>query len=955
MTPDEFLQRVRKIRPWKSRGRTAPHKPFLLLIALARVTKEKDRLVSYREVERSFDKLWRKFGPEGPARAYYPFGRLRKDKLWEIPEIAVLPSRDKADLSPRELRDHNVKGGFPRGVFALLKSDEKLIFRAAQLVLIEHLPSSPHGEILAAVGLRTGGLVISATQDTVSKGADQRAIEMTGSRPVRASSHSRGGRTSFDRFTRGDIDTARNLAALVVEARDRGIAPTNDDVWLAAIRGRLYGEGIWPEMPSRFLAAFATGWGATSVLDLHASLGSPVFPLAGSPSCRATALCPRQEVLEAVQVLDHHNEVKWLPGGVDKNPQVLKGQFDLIVCSPPLGTTSVKRRFAGVSWAVRDSPGHLLIPRSCSALSVNGIGVFVVSPRFLSNRRNDSVRRMLPDFGLSLAAYVSVPPQPRTYRHRVGLAFIRKGESSHVFGGILSEDEERNQATLKNLIERVDSGSVATGRLVASSDFVSPETLASTERVDRLATTLRLKPQRLGDIAQEIKPLGRGGPSGFEERSDVIYLPLIPSERAATEVGQLQVKARDWVQVVLNEDIADPSYVARFLNSAAGRMVREAGVVAYGAYRRLPPRGVGDLVLFLPNKATQLRILETDSKAASLMSEVREIREQLWQRPLAEARVRDRLEGVNRDDSLPAWLDKLPFPLASILWAYHAAAGNDKEQYEHLDHFFEALSAFLATLALSAFWTDKPMFEREWPSVRSTLESRSLSIRTATMGTWITIAERLFKRARQMLGSQEVSECDECLQAFCTADRSVLGALLSKNLVSAVKKANSSRNMWRGHGGIVSASQAYQLRVTLFDILNEVRESFGTVWTRYRLVRAGDMRRLPDGTYQTRVEVIMGRSYPFPSRSVSLEEPVTYGQLYFLGEAERRALPILPFITLEPSPDEASNACYFFNRARGEEIRLVSYHFESKPALEGEFRDTRQILDELSVLETVMD
>ena len=756
-------------------------------------------------------------------------------------------------------------------------------------------------------------------------------------------------RRFYDRFTRGDIRTARNLGALVVEAGNRGIALTNDDIWLAGIRGRMYGEGVWPEMPARFLAELATGLAVTSVLDLHASLGSPVFALPERLSCRATALCPRRNLLKALQVLDHHNEVNWLLGTVDEHRRVLEGQFDLIVCSPPLGTTAVKRRFAGVSRAVRDSHGHLLMLRSCSALSANGMGVFVVSPRFLSNRRRDSVRQMLPDFGLSLAAYVSVPPQPRTYRHRVGLAFVRKGESRRVFSGMLSEDDKRNQATLKNLIKRADSGSIATGRLVAGSDFVSPEKLASKEQVDRLATTLGLEPQRLDDIAQEIKPVGQGSPSGFEERSNVIYLPLIPSERAVTEFGQLKVKARDWVQVVLNEDIADPRYVARFLNSAAGRMVREAGVVALGAYRRLPPRGVKDLVLFLPDKAAQLRMIETDSKAASLISEVRELRERLWERPLAEARVRDRLISVNRDDSFPAWLDTLPFPLASILWAYHAAAGNNKEQYEHLDHFFEALSAFLATLALSAFWTEKSIFEREWPSVRNTLQNRSLSIRMATMGTWITIAERLFKRSRQMLGSKKAKECSDCLRAFCTADRSVLDALLSKDLISAVKKANASRNAWRGHGGIVSARQAYQLRVTLFKFLLEVRERFGTVWTRYQLVRAGIMKKLPDGTYETQVEEVMGRSYPFRSRSVSLEEPLTYGQLYLLGEAEPRALLILPFITLEPSPDEAHNACYFFNRARGDEIRLVSYHFESQPALEGEFRDTRQILDELSV------
>ena len=161
-------------------------------------------------------------------------------------------------------------------------------------------------------------------------------------------------------------------------------------------------------------------------------------------------------------------------------------------------------------------------------------------------------------------------------------------------------------------------------------------------------------------------------------------------------------------------------------------------------------------------------------------------------------------------------------------------------------------------------------------------------------------------------------------------------------------QANASRNLWRGHGGIVSASKAYQLRVTLFDYLNEVRECFGTVWTRYQLIRAREMRMLDDGAYEIRVESVMGRSYPFPSSVVVLEEPLKYGQLYLHGETERRALPLLPFVTLHSSPDDTHNACYFFNRAQGTEIRLVSYHFETEPALEGEFSDTKEILDALS-------
>ena len=150
-TPGDFLRRVSKIRPWKSRDQRAPHKP--LLLALGRCSRGEERLVSFVEVERHFRELWRRFVPPRSGRAYYPFGRLaRGDGLWDIPKRSILRSWQKEDLSPVELRDHDIEGDFPEEVFDLLKSDPGLALETAQLILHGHFPRSLHDEILEAVG-----------------------------------------------------------------------------------------------------------------------------------------------------------------------------------------------------------------------------------------------------------------------------------------------------------------------------------------------------------------------------------------------------------------------------------------------------------------------------------------------------------------------------------------------------------------------------------------------------------------------------------------------------------------------------------------------------------------------------------------------------------------------------------------------------------------------------------
>ena len=159
-TPGDFLRRVSQIQPWKRHDQRAPHKPLLLLLALGRSSRGEERLVPFVEVEEHFRELWRRFGPPRSGRAYYPFGRLaKKDGLWDIPKQSILRSWHKEDLSPVELRDRDIEGGFPEEVFALLKSDPELALEAAQLILHGHFPISLHDEILEAVGFASDSTV----------------------------------------------------------------------------------------------------------------------------------------------------------------------------------------------------------------------------------------------------------------------------------------------------------------------------------------------------------------------------------------------------------------------------------------------------------------------------------------------------------------------------------------------------------------------------------------------------------------------------------------------------------------------------------------------------------------------------------------------------------------------------------------------------------------------------
>ena len=158
MTRDEFLSKIEDLAVWRSGGVGAAHKLLLLLLELSRILQGAGscpRLIGFSDVEDPLRELLRTFGPRSSsngAKPHYPFWRLRTDGLWEIPSASCCRVTRSNDVFLKDLRRYG-EGGFPEPVFALLRSDVKLIHLAVQTLLQGHFPQSLHGDILDAAGL----------------------------------------------------------------------------------------------------------------------------------------------------------------------------------------------------------------------------------------------------------------------------------------------------------------------------------------------------------------------------------------------------------------------------------------------------------------------------------------------------------------------------------------------------------------------------------------------------------------------------------------------------------------------------------------------------------------------------------------------------------------------------------------------------------------------------------
>ncbi|MCC9598307.1 MULTISPECIES: phosphorothioated DNA-binding restriction endonuclease [unclassified Rubrivivax] len=153
-----ILEAFDGLRRAQRAGVYAPHKPLLILLALARVQRGEQRLVDFGTVDAPLRALLTEFGPSSaPKSRHYPFWHLATDgggALWELRGPRELLSRPPgATPNLGELRAGHVEGGFPAEVDRALREVPGLLEAVASRVLEAAFPATLHTDIAAAVGL----------------------------------------------------------------------------------------------------------------------------------------------------------------------------------------------------------------------------------------------------------------------------------------------------------------------------------------------------------------------------------------------------------------------------------------------------------------------------------------------------------------------------------------------------------------------------------------------------------------------------------------------------------------------------------------------------------------------------------------------------------------------------------------------------------------------------------
>ena len=614
-----------------------------------------------------------------------------------------------------------------------------------------------------------------------------------------------------------------------------------------------------------------------------------------------------------------------------ENIDTEKDKYDLIVSFPPFGMRSINPNSIS-----RDYATDLFI-KSLDRLNENGKLMFLMSPKFLYDKK---IKQIIAKSNISIDGVFYLEEGSHLPMTSIGtyLVIASIGESKTTFTAKLNSDLNTNEIIYKNFINKKESKKIQLGKFVELENFNSFKTLEREENLFKLGKRTGLQAVLLNEVSIEINTIRDIKSENVQHKLNSIYVPKVGNSNVVYNPSDFNIKPKNYLQIVLNDNMS-AVFISNYLNTNIGKLSLDSRKVGI-TIENITINSITELPLFIPKYQEQIKLIEVNNKIENLSLAINELKEELWNRPSLVEKIDKEISAFEKDNSIEKWLDNLPFPISSILWKYYATTDN-RNKTEHLLHFFEAFSEFLALLMLSALNQNPEFYKSERHRWISSDKQYKDWIKKATFGGWNNLTASLAKATRTLLNEKENKEI--VLSLFGNPSNEFIEFITNKKVITILEEVREYRNKWKGHGGI-SSNQEDLNRVTLLEQkLNNLRQEIKDAFSNCKLIVA-ENSKYKNGVFIYKTKELVGIRTPFNEVEIESLIPLDNSKLYFLHENQNRPIELLPFIKY----NQESKACYFYNSIESNDIRFVSFHFEQNAefteVLDEKFEEVLEIL-----------
>ena len=599
--------------------------------------------------------------------------------------------------------------------------------------------------------------------------------------------------------------------------------------------------------------------------------------------------------------------------------EITKNTFDLIVGFPPLNLKFPEKEAFSFS---NNFVVNLAIETS-ELLNANGLIILLSSSSLLNDSK---CKTILEDNGLSIDAIFTLPTNtfnPITNISTHLLVFRKEKSNRPSFIAELSNNEQHNDVVLENYKNKRKGKSIQLGMFLPISEYKSFQSIEAQNNLDELGKRTGYTPIQFSEIIIDITLLKDDDKIDESNEFNTIYFPQLANRPVVSSFGQISMKQKFYYRIKINDEKAIADYVSNYFNSFLGKLTVSS--IQIGLNSTIRKNDLLNVKLHLPEKEIQLKILKSDSKLEELQLKLSELKRELWKSPKQYKNIIKSIDNINKEEGLKEWTDKLPFPISSILWRYYATKESAK-RIEHLFHFFEAFSEFLAMIILSCFKQDIAFYQEashRWIEENEKFKDWYLK---ATFGNWNNLLSNLFKTVRVYGDDKDRKELFWNILGNPSDDFRKM--ISSSSLSNSLNNVLMLRNKWKGHGGITSEKENLERLIVLEKHLNELRKEISGAFDEIKVI-SPSINTYEDGVFNFQAKELIGARTPFYECSIVTLIPLDKKKLYLVHSNNSKPIELLPFIRYY----EANEAVYFYSCIESKNVRWVSYHFEKESML----------------------